>query len=257
MRTAAQINIANFFLIYALLLIVLWIMKKCKIQQSKFLLLGSIRMSIQLMLAGFVLMYIFENDHPIFTLFYIVVMVGFAIHRVLSRNPELNKRFKIIIALSLGCSGLGVVIFFITCIIQENLWDPQYAIPLSGMIFGNVMTGLNLGLKTFSESLKANTKQVEALLNFGARPQAIMQPFVAQALETALLPTLNSMIGMGIVSLPGMMTGQILSGTLPTTAILYQIAIMIAICTVVCLSVFCSLYYGHKTMFNEDEQIKF
>ncbi len=77
---------------------------------------------------------------------------------------------------------------------------------------------------------------MNALLNIGAAPRDILLPFVRQALETALLPTLNSMMGMGIVSLPGMMTGQILSGTLPMTAILYQIAIMIAICTVVCLA---------------------
>ncbi|HPZ52781.1 MAG TPA: ABC transporter permease, partial [Clostridia bacterium] len=65
---------------------------------------------------------------------------------------------------------------------------------------------------------------------------------------------LNNMVGMGIVSLPGMMTGQILSGTMPTTAILYQISIMIAICTVVCLSVFGSLYLGYRTLYNERNQ---
>jgi putative ABC transport system permease protein len=63
------------------------------------------------------------------------------------------------------------------------------------------------------------------------------------------------MLGMGIVALPGMMTGQILSGTLPSTAILYQIAIMIAICTVVCLSSFGSLYFGFKTLYNKRNQI--
>ena len=60
---------------------------------------------------------------------------------------------------------------------------------------------------------------------------------------------------MGIISLPGMMTGQILSGTLPSTAILYQIAIMIAITTVTCLSVFCTLYFGHRTLYNDKNQI--
>ena len=70
-----------------------------------------------------------------------------------------------------------------------------------------------------------------------------------------MLPTINSMIGMGIVSLPGMMTGQILSGTLPTTAILYQIAIMIAICTVVTAASFGSLYFGYKTLYNHKTQI--
>lgn len=97
---------------------------------------------------------------------------------------------------------------------------------------------------------------MEALLNFGGKPDDILRPIVCQAIETALLPNLNSMVGMGIVSLPGMMTGQILSGTLPTTAILYQIAIMITITTAVCLSVFGSLYLGHRTLYNQNAQFK-
>ena len=122
------------------------------------------------------------------------------------------------------------------------------------MIVGNAMTGVNLGVKTFLESISAEKPRIEALINFGAKPKDILLPFVNQSLETALLPTLNNMVGMGIVSLPGMMTGQILSGTMPTTAILYQISIMIAICTVVCLSVFGSLYLGYRTLYNERNQ---
>lgn len=247
---AVQIGIGRFLLIYLLLLLILAIMKRCKIQQTKLLLFGSLQMTVQLVLAGYILTYIFKNPRPIFTVIYVFLMMIFAIHRVLSKNKSLNPRFKCYIAVSLAFSGLGVIIFFIVCVVNENLFNPQYAIPLSGMIFGNVMTGLNLGLKTFRESLDAQRPRLDALLNFGGRPGDILRPFVFQALETALLPTLNSMVGMGIVSLPGMMTGQILSGTLPTTAILYQIAIMIAICTVVCLSVFGSLYFGHKTLYN-------
>lgn len=257
MKEIIQLEIGRFLLIYLLLIVVLAIMKACNIKQSKLLLIGSMQMSVQLILAGFLLTYIFKHPKPIFTVLYVVFMIAFAIHRVLSKNKDLNKTFKVYIALSLSLSGVGVILFFIIFVINENLFNPQYVIPLSGMIFGNVMTGLNLGLKTFRESIHAQRNQLEALLNFGGRPKDILRPFVFQALETALLPTLNSMVGMGIVSLPGMMTGQILSGTLPTTAILYQIAIMIAICTVVCLSVFCSLYFGHKTLFNKQAQFHF
>ena len=123
------------------------------------------------------------------------------------------------------------------------------------MIMGNAMNGVTLGIKTFRETLESQRPRMEALLNAGATPRSILMPFMSQALETALLPTMNSMLGMGIVSLPGMMTGQILSGTLPTTAILYQIAIMIAICTVVCLATFGSLYFGLKTLYNSRNQI--
>ncbi len=257
MSNVIQIDIGRFLLIYLLLLIVLAVMKKCKMQQSKLLLLGSVQMTVQLVIAGFLLTYIFENPKPLYTVSYVVLMVAFAIHRVLSKNKWLNWKFKLYIACALSVSGIGVIIFFIVFVVNENLFNPQYAIPLSGMIFGNVMTGLNLGIKTFRESIDAERSKMEALLNFGGKPNDILRPFVFQSLETALLPTLNSMVGMGIVSLPGMMTGQILSGTLPTTAILYQIAIMIAITTVVCLSVFSSLYLGHKTLYNSNAQFEF
>lgn len=254
MNQIIEISIQRFLLIYLLLLLILAVMKKCKIKQTTLLLLGSIQMTVQLVIAGYVLTYIFQNPKPIFTIAYVLMMTVFAIHCVLSKNTGLSGRFKVYIALSLSLSGFSVIAFFITCIIHEDLFNPQYAIPLSGMLFGNVMTGLNLGLKTFRESIAAKQEQLHVLLNFGSRPSDILRPFVSQALETALLPTLNSMVGMGIVSLPGMMTGQILSGTMPSTAILYQIAIMIAICTVVCISVFGSLYFGHKTLYNSDAQ---
>ena len=257
MNEVIQISLQRFLLIYLLLLIVLFIMKKCKIEQSKLLLFGSIQMTIQLIIAGYLLTYIFKNPKPIYTICYIIVMMAFAVFRVLSKNKKLNKQFKFYVASSLIISGLFVISFFILAIVDESIFNPQYAIPLSGMIFGNVMTGLNLGLKTFQERLDSENSRMEVLLNFGAKPNDILKPFVYQSLETALLPTLNSMVGMGVVSLPGMMTGQILSGTSPNTAILYQISIMIAICTVVCLSVFTSLYFGHKTLYNKDDQFNF
>ena len=254
MREIASISIIQFSIVYILLLVVLAVMKKAKINQTKLLFAASVRLTLQLTLAGFVLTYIFENPHPIFILMYLTSMILFAIHRVLSKNKCMNRGFKIAVSLSLACSGLGIVIFFVTAVVGQSIFNPQYVIPLSGMIIGNAMTGVNLATKTFCESLSERRLQMESLLNLGVTPQKILLPMVNQALETALLPTLNSMLGMGIVSLPGMMTGQILSGTLPTTAILYQISIMIAICAVVCLSVFGSLYFGYKTLYNSRNQ---
>ncbi|HSR03629.1 MAG TPA: ABC transporter permease, partial [Proteiniclasticum sp.] len=175
--------------------------------------------------------------------------------RVLSKNRELNNKFKLAIGLSLAGAGTLIVFFFVQIVVGMDFFNPQYTIPLSGMIFGNAMTGLTLALKSFSENLKAQRSRVESLLYIGVTPKKILLPFVNNALETALLPTMNSMLGMGIISLPGMMTGQILSGTLPMTAILYQIATMIAITTVVCLSVFSALYFGYKTLYNDRNQI--
>ncbi|HEX3078681.1 MAG TPA: iron export ABC transporter permease subunit FetB [Lachnospiraceae bacterium] len=255
MQGIVRMNLIQFSLIYLLLIIVLAIMKKCRINQTKLLLVASIRMTVQLMIAGYILTYIFRNPHPLLTITYLVCMIAFAIHRVLSKNRMINKRFKLAIGFSLSLSGLSIIVFFVAIVIGKSIFNPQYIIPISGMIIGNAMTGVTLGVKTFWESFESQRNRIDTLLNIGVTPKRILMPFVNQALETALLPTMNSMLGMGIVSLPGMMTGQILSGTLPTTAILYQIAIMIAICTVVCLSVFGSLYLGYRTMYNSRNQI--
>lgn len=257
MNEIISLNLWQFALIYILLIVVLLIMKKCRINQTKLLLVASFRMTVQLALAGLALTYIFEHPHPLFTMLYLLLMTGFAIFTALSRNKGVNRRFKFIVGLSLAGTGLSIVCFFIIVVVGVNLFNPRYTIPISGMIIGNAMTGVSLGLRVFDDNIKAQQNRIDALLNIGATPRKILIPFVNQALETALLPTLNSMVGMGIISLPGMMTGQILSGTMPMTAILYQIAILIAICAVTCLSVFCSLYFGHKTLYNKRQQFIF
>ena len=255
MKDVVALQLWQFSLVYLLLIVVLAVMRLCRIDRSKLLIIASLRMSLQLTLAGLVLTYIFKNPHPAYTLAYLAGMTGFAIYRVLSQNKGLNRRFQWIIALSIAFSGLMVLVFFISVVVGESLFDPQYVIPIAGMLMGNTMTGATLGVKTFRESLSSQRARIDVLLNIGATPGKALMPFVRQALETALLPTLNSMVGMGIVSLPGMMTGQILSGTLPTTAILYQIAIMVAICATVCLSSFGALYFGFKTLYNRRNQI--
>lgn len=251
-----NMTIGQFSLIYFLLIILLMIMKRSKVDKTKLLIVASFRMTVQLVLVGFVLSYVFENKHPVFTYLFLISMIGFSIHRVLSLQSQLNKKFKIIIGLSIAISGLSVLFFFVAIVVRVPIFDPQYTIPLAGMIVGNAMTGLNLGLGNFINSLNKEKSKLYALTAIGIEPDKILLPFVRQAFETALLPTINSMLGMGIIFLPGMMTGQILSGTLPTTAIMYQIAIMIAICTSVCLTVFLSLNLGYKTLYDKNQIIK-
>lgn len=255
MNEIVKLNILQFSLVYLLLIIILIIMKKSKIDQTKLLLLASFRMSVQLILAGLILTYIFKNPHPFFVILYLLVMIIYSVKRVLSKSKNINMNFKIAVAISLGLSCVFVLSFLVILVVGENIFNPQYTITMAGMIIGNAMTGVSLGLKTFTENLTKQRTKIEALLNLGVTPKKILLPYVNNSLETALLPTLNNMLGMGIVSLPGMMTGQILSGTNPSTAILYQIAIMIAICAASCLSVFCSLNFGYKTLYNKRNQI--
>ena len=256
MSNIVELNLWQFALIYLLLLIVITVLRVCRIDQTKNLLWASARMTLQLTLAGLILTYIFQHPHPAFVAVYLAGMIAFAIFRVFSINKWLNQRFRVIIAASIMLSGLMVMVYFVVLVVNENLGNPQYVIPISGMLMGNTMTGVSLGLKTFRQSLNDQTAKIETLQNMGVKPDRLLMPFVRQAMETAILPTINTMVGIGIVSLPGMMTGQILSGTLPTTAILYQIAIMIAICTTVCLATFGSLFFGYRTLVNKRSQVE-
>mgnify|MGYP001614357509 FL=1 len=244
MEGIVKLSISHFLLIYLLLIIVLLIMKKSKVTQTKLLLVASLRMTIQLIIIGYILQYVFSNPNPIFTVAFLVIMIIFSIHRVITSRKDLNNNFKIAIGISLTFSGLFVLIFFVTIVVGKSISNPQYTIPLAGMIIGNAMTGVNIAIKTFMDDISKEKDKINTLLNLGVEPKNILKPFANNAFETALIPTINSMLGMGIIFLPGMMTGQMLSGTLPTTAIMYQISIMIAICCSVCTTVFLSLNLG-------------
>ena len=257
MEGAIQLNIIQFSIVYLLLIVVIFIMKRSNINQTRVLVISSFRMTVQLVLAGLILTYIFEYPHPAFTAIYLIAMIIFSIYFALSKHKKLNKRFKLAVGLSLLSTGLFMVCFFIMVIVGIDIFNPQYTIPLAGMIIGNSMTGVTLALKVFGETLDNQKPKIESLLNLGVCPDKILNLVANNSLETAIIPTINSMVGMGIIFLPGMMTGQILSGTLPLTSIMYQIAIMIAICVAVCLAVFFSLHFGYKTLYNERNQINY
>ena len=249
------LDLYQFAIVYVLLIVILVIMKKCNINQSKLVIVASLRMTVQLALAGIILTYIFENPHPLLTVAYLVIITGFSIHLVLSKLKALNKKFKIIISVSLATTGIMILAFYIIAVLGDNFFNPQLAIPLSGMIMGNAVSGVALGMKTFKENLKSKRNQIDTLVNMGVTPQKTLLPLINQAIETATLPTIITMTSMGIIKLPGMMTGQMLAGAMPITAILYQISVIIAIAAVTCLSVFCSLYFGYKTLWNDRHQL--
>lgn len=255
MSGIVELQLWQFALVYVLLLVAIAVMRACGVSQTKQLLVGNVRMAIQLVIAGLILTFIFDNPHPLFTAAYLAVMVAFSIARTLNKNPGLNARFKVAVGASLAASGLLVLAYFIVCVVGESFFNPQYAIPLAGMIMGNSMNATSVAVRAFREGLVGQRARINALLCAGAEPRRIMQPFARSAIETAIMPTINTIMGLGIVSLPGMMTGQILSGTLPMVAILYQIAIFVAIACVVMLSCVGSLFIGMRSLYGKDKLI--
>jgi putative ABC transport system permease protein len=242
---------------YIFILIVLAIVKIRKIPREKELLISSVRMTLQLILTGYVLVYLFNNINPAYTLLIIILMETFAILNVFKRSKQkLSKSLKKIIAISMLLGTLSSLLYFLFIVIRISPWyDPRYFIPIAGMLIGNSMTGISLGVNKLVEGMQSQRLLIESALMMGATPKMASKQVVDDAFDSAILPTINSMVGMGIVFLPGMMTGQILSGTSPVTAIEYQISIMLGILGSVALTVILFVYLGHKTFFNSQSQL--
>lgn len=242
---------------YIFVLLILIILKKRGIKREKELIIASLRMSIQLVITGYILVYVLGNPNPFTTAVIIVIMQTFTIRTVFKRfKGKLSQSLKKIVTLSIICGTSVTLIYFLFMVIRIKPWfNPQYFIPIAGMLIGNAMTGISLGLNSLVNGMTLQKNYVEEALILGASPQQATKTIVDNAFDSAIMPTINSMIGMGIVSLPGMMTGQILSGTSPITAITYQISIMLGIMGSVGLTVILLLHFGYKSYFNKNHQL--
>ncbi len=243
---------------YLFVLLLVAIVRGRGIPREREIVIATLRMTLQLILTGYLLIFLFANRHPFFTLLAVVVMQVFAIHNICQRTKvPLSRRLKLIVALSMSLGTLSSTFYFILVVIALVPWyEPRYFIPIAGMLIGNSMTGISLGVNRLAEGMRSQRHLVEAALMLGATPRGATRSIVDHAFDAAILPTINSMVGMGIVFLPGMMTGQILSGVSPVTAIQYQIAIMLGITGSVALTVILFVQLGYQTFFNREQQLE-
>lgn len=208
------------------------------------LLIAAVRMVAQLGLMGLVLEYLFASRSPWLTLLAALVMIAFAGQEIFTRQ---RRRLRGGWTWSLGAGAMllaaGVVtVFALTTQLRPDPWyDPRYAIPLLGMILGNTMTGIALGLNTLTEQAYASRAAIEARLALGDDSRLALRPVVQGALATALTPIVNTMAVTGVVSLPGMMTGQILAGAPPLEAVKYQILILFLVAGGTALGASCAV----------------
>jgi len=195
-------------------------------------LIAAFRMVVQLVLVGLVLKTLFALTSPLWTGVAALAMILFAGREIMARQ---DRRLTGLWGYGLGttCMLLAaaiVTVFALTSSVRPDPWyDPRYAIPLLGMILGNTMTGISLGLHALTTGLVRERTGVEAQLALGATRFEAVRPVVRAALTSALMPIVNSMAATGLVALPGMMTGQILAGVAPEEAVKYQILIMFLI----------------------------
>jgi putative ABC transport system permease protein len=188
------------------------------------------RMALQLFLVGIYLEYLFTLDSLIVNILWLLLMVVIGANAISTKAKLYHKQIMPAVIIGL-CCGLFPILFVITAllIMPSPLYSAQYLIPLSGMLLGNSMTSIIVALQSLTSSFSQRNLEYQGAIALGVSPRYACHPFVQDALKRALAPTLATMSTTGLVTLPGMMTGQILGGVSPLVAIKYQLVIMIAI----------------------------
>jgi putative ABC transport system permease protein len=191
------------------------------------LLVGAVRTVVQLYLVGLILAAVFAAARWYWVLLILIVMVAVATHAAVSRLTRPIPGIYWIAAGALSVSTAATLAYVIAIVVRpQPWWEPQYVIPITGMILGNSMTSAALAGDRLQADLSARRDEIEARLALGFSGREAVQPLVRAALRAAMIPTVNGMMTVGVVQLPGMMTGQILAGTSPLLAIRYQIVVV-------------------------------
>ncbi len=223
------------------------------------LVVAALRTTVQLLLIGLILKFIFERAHPAILILISGVMLAVAGREVMRRQ---KRRFTGWWGYGVGSVSMFISSFIITIlalvvIIDTDPWyQPRYAIPLLGMMLGNTMNGIALGLDRLIETTWDQRDIVEARLMIGESWRQAIADIRRDSIRGALIPIINSMSVAGLVSLPGMMTGQILGGSPPQEAVKYQILIMFLIASGIGFGTFAAVSLGARRLFDKRQRLR-
>lgn len=247
-----QIAIATLLVVFCGLVSVAF-----RLRLEKQLLLASVRTIVQLLLVGYVLKYVFALQSLWLIFGLALLMVGIASRAATGRAAYTYSQMTLHAFLSLAASGLLTTFVVTAVIINVHPWyRPQYLVPLLGMILGNCLTSVSLSLDGLLSDVIQRRPEIEMALSHGASAwEAASEPLQA-AVRRGMVPTINSMLVVGIVSLPGMMTGQILAGSDPLQAVKYQIVVMFMLAAATALGCISIVLLAYRQLFNARHQLE-
>jgi putative ABC transport system permease protein len=252
-----DIELPQMALLYGLCLlpwILLWLIG---LRLSRDIGISILRMSIQLMLVGIYLKTLFDLNNPWLNGLWILVMLIVADLTILRRAGLKARYFALATFAAIASSILFSTGYLVILVIQPtHFYDARYIVPLSGMILGNCLQGNVIALERFYSALRKNENEYATFLMLGATRWEAVRPYFRDAVKAAINPTIAGMATMGLVSLPGMMTGQILGGSEPWLAVKYQIAIMICIFTSTTVACIINLKLSLNIAFNAFDVLK-
>ncbi len=223
------------------------------------MLIASLRSTVQLLLLGLILKTLFASTNPWLVAALAGVMLGVAGYEVMARQKHRLRGFwgYGTGALSMFLSSFSIALLALLVLLQPAPWyTPQYAIPLLGMLLGNTMTGIAVSLDSLTRQTVEKRHQIEARLALGQTAGEAIGDIRRDALRAGLIPIVNAMATAGIVSLPGMMTGQILAGSPPMEAAKYQLLILFLIAAGTGLGSMAAVLLGSRRLFDARSRLR-
>ena len=221
--------------------------------------IAAIRSVVQLMLLGVVLKTLFAQSNPLLIGALTLFMLAIASYEVMARQ---QRRFRGswgfgIGSLSMFVSSFSITLLALHVVVQVEPWyTPQYLIPLLGMMLGNTMSGIAIALDNLTQNAWRQKAVIEGRLSLGQPWSRAIGDIRRDAMRAGLIPIINMMAAAGVVSIPGMMTGQILAGSPPLEAAKYQLMILLMIAAGTGLGSIVAVWTGSRRLFDERQRLR-
>ncbi len=253
---------ADLALTFALILVAIGLSRWQRLGLERGFLVGAVRALVQLVAVGYVLVYLFTAERWWLVLIALVVILFSATSAVVQRRRGAKKiagerRTLFTVAGTAMLVGSGVTLAYVTqLVLRVQPWyEPRYLVPLFGMIVGNAMNGAALAAERLASELESRRGEVEAYLALGVSPSRAAAEPARRAMYAALIPSVNGLMTVGLVQLPGMMTGQILAGQSPLLAVRYQIVVMFMLAGGTAMTVVMTVLWYRRSFFTAAEQL--
>lgn len=235
-----------------LILVPIFISYKEELGLEKEILISIFRAIIQLVAVGYVLNIIFGLEKPIFTVILVLIMIINASFNTKKRGENIKN----VLCISFVSLLVGTSVTLIVLIISKAIsFTPNEVIPIAGMVVSNSMVAIGLSYRNLNNSFKNKRAEVEVKLSLGADIDEASKDIIRESIKISILPSIDSAKTLGIVSLPGMMTGLILAGTSPLLAIKFQIMVTFMILSSASISTMMSSYLAYKSFYNKRKQL--
>lgn len=230
-----------------LMIIPIAISRKEKLGLDNEIITSILRAIVQLLIVGYVLDIVFGINNPFLIMILILIMCLNASLNVIKRGKNIKNVFIISFISIFSGSFVTLAILIFSGVIN---FTPEEVIPISGMIISNAMVAIGLSYRSLTTSFELRRSEVETKLSLGASIKESSKDILRESIKVAITPTIDSAKTLGIVSLPGMMTGLILGGSSPIMAVKFQIMVTFMIISSSSIATLMSTYLAYKSFYN-------